>query len=147
MKLIINNPDRLDLDEFCEWLLPKVQEELLVRISPAKCQKRDEDIANSGVVQYVGTTRVVPTETLIKQAIISLKWDKLPNGTYELSISKRMMVYGSTTTIDTIARLIEYGTEKITPMPLFRPVFKTFEEMIQEWYNLYMDENYGGSEE
>lgn len=144
MKLIMLNPQKLNLSNFCQWLLPRIQKELLDQIDPVKCAKRDATINDLNIIQYVGTERKVSTETMLKQAILNLKWKKLPDWTYELAIDKRPVLYGSTTTIDTIARLIEYGTEEITPLPIFRKVFKSFEDDLQGWYNLFEAEENGG---
>ena len=141
MKLGIKNPDKLDLDDFCDYILKYIKKDLLSRVDLLKCKTRDDILAKINAKHYNGKKIQISTAELLKMGILSLKWHKNSQKNYEIVFDTKQTVYNSDVPIERVMRLIEYGTEEVTPLPFFKPLFEEFAKNIQEWYNIYEKEN------
>ena len=141
MRLGIKNPDKLDLDDFCSYLLRYLQRDLIASIDPMKCMARDDILDKINAKQFDGKKIQIDTKTLLEQGILSLKWQKDSQKNYEIVFDTKQTVYNSDVPIERVMRLIEYGTEGVTPLPFFKPMFEAFAKNLQEWYNIFEKEN------
>ena len=136
MQLTIINNDNLDLDEFCNWLVSRMREQMRESLPLEKLSVRDEKINKAVTLTMPQTLTAV---VVIKIAINNIKWSKPIGSTYKIAIDEKPKVYGTKNTVYELAKYLEFGGIGIEPLNFFRPIFNEYGKDIQKYYNKYLE--------
>lgn len=136
MQLTIINNDNLDLDEFCNWLVSRMREQMRESLPLEKLSVRDEKINKAVTLTMPQTLTAV---VVIKIAINNIKWSKPIGSTYKIAIDEKPKLYGTKNTVYELAKYLEFGGIGIEPLNFFRPIFNEYGKDIQKYYNKYLE--------
>ena len=136
MQLTIINNDNLDLDEFCNWLVSRMREQMRESLPLEKLSVRDEKLNKAVTLTMPQTLTAV---VVIKIAINNLKWSKPIGSTYKIAIDEKPKLYGTKNTVYELAKYLEFGGIGIEPLNFFRPIFNEYGKDIQKYYNKYLE--------
>lgn len=136
MQLTIINNDNLDLDEFCNWLVSRMREQMRESLPLEKLSVRDEKLNKAVTLTMSQTLTAV---VVIKIAINNIKWSKPIGSTYKIAIDEKPKVYGTKNTVYELAKYLEFGGIGIEPLNFFRPIFNEYGKYIQKYYNKYLE--------
>ena len=136
MQLTIINNDNLDLDEFCNWLVSRMREQMRESLPLEKLSVRDEKLNKAVTLTMPQTLTAV---VVIKIAINNIKWSKPIGSTYKIAIDEKPKLYGTKNTVYELAKYLELGGIGIEPLNFFRPIFNEYGKDIQKYYNKYLE--------
>lgn len=136
MQLTIINNDDLDLDEFCNWLVSRMREQMIESLPLEKLSVRDEKLNKAVTLTMPQTLTAV---VVIKIAINNIKWSKPIGSTYKIAIDEKPKLYGTKNTVYELAKYLEFGGIGIEPLNFFRPIFNEYGKDIQKYYNKYLE--------
>lgn len=136
MQLTIINNDNLDLDEFCNWLVSRMREQMRESLPLEKLSVRDEKLNKAVTLTMPQTLTAV---VVIKIAINNIKWSKPIGSTYKIAIDEKPKLYGTKNTVYELAKYLEFGGIGIEPLNFFRPIFNEYGKDIQKYYNKYLE--------
>lgn len=135
MELRIVNKDKLELSDFCTWLLSLIQEDMLMSLPLEKLDIRDSKL-NEAVTKTVNQTLLA--RVVAKIGIHLLYWKKTGNY-YTISFDTETELAGTSNTVYELIKYLEYGGFGIQPLNFFRPIFTRYANNLQKYYELYLE--------
>lgn len=133
MNLIINNPDGYDLSGFCDWLIPKIQSEILISVDIKKLAKFDVFIYNK---LNLGVN--LDSYDIIKWSLNLIKWTKHKDN-YEIYLDKNITIPGTYITFYNIIKLIDNGNLSLAPYPIYTNTMEKFAIKLPEYFDSYLE--------
>lgn len=106
-------------EDYCKFLYEEIQQSIKDKVDKRKYDVRVPYIINSSVMKW--NTKPPATVNLVYYITHCLELSK-EKGEYVIRINPRIKVLGSKTKVSTLVRLLEYGNEKIPPLPVVRSV-------------------------
>ena len=147
MYLRILNPANLDLQEFCEWLIPKIKEyandesnwnQALVNEWTEYFNKYD-----LGWSRDVANQPVIPSFAFIVDKYFSSLGIYKMNGSYYILADENILLNYTDITIESLASMINNGTVDKKGYLYFEGVFEYFANNLDNLYKLFIDSNGG----
>ena len=141
MQLIINNPDNLNLDAFCDWLKLRISNDISrdsFPINEARAQTWEEYLreADVGWRRDAQNQPIIPTfKSIIYNFFDNLVVEKI-NQSYVIKANEILNVPGTSITWYMLARLINYGTLATPRYQYFDDVLNFYAEHLEELYEL-----------
>jgi len=142
MQLVINNPDNLDLNSFCDWLKLRISNDVDNNAFPVNEQRVQpwEDYFKEIEVGWRMDAQgkpVVPTfKSIISNFFDNLVVEKIGQN-YIIKANEILSVPGTSITWYMLARLINYGTLSIARYQYFDDVLNFYAEHLEEFYELW----------
>ena len=148
MFLQISNPDSLELQDFCEWLITHIQN----RANDSSLWNQDRvDAWTNYLHQYdFGWSRdvlnqpIVPSFAFIVDSYFSTLKVYKAGGSYYILADENRLLNSTEITVDSLASMINNGTVDMKGYPFFDEVFSFFAEHIEDYFSLYMDQQSAG---
>ena len=148
MFLRIDNPEGLELQGFCEWLITQIQD-----------RANDSTLWNQGLVDSwsnyfhqfdfgwprdVANQPLVPSFALIVDSYFSSLKVYKTGGSYYILADENRLLNSTEITIDSLASMINNGTVDMKGYPFFDEIFDFFAENVGDYYSLYVDQQSAG---
>lgn len=148
MFLQILNPSDLDLQDFCEWLIPKIKD--YANDSNHWNQELVNEWTNYFNTYDFGWSRdianqpLVPSFAFIVDSYFSSLGVYKTGGAYFILADENRLLNYTDITIESLASMINNGTVDKKSYPYFEGVFQYFADNLQSYYGLYLDSNSQG---
>jgi len=124
---------------FCLALYRKILKEIRQDINYQRYDLRQEEILKYNLIQWDTTPRNINIKRYIEDCVVLT----LNNGIYSIGLDENAIVRYSTTKVSTLVRIIEYGTEHISPHPYVIPLLKYYAENYEKLFrNFRTDKKY-----
>lgn len=141
MNLVIDNPDNLDLFNFCNWLIPKIRGHILNSINKKLLIKWDKFLNSSNILQFnKGFNRPLSTKDLIIASLYYLRVSKNANNSYIIEIDPNRNIPNSSAKFINIIKLIDKGNLSISPYNIITKTMNYFANNLQDYYQSYLEE-------
>lgn len=142
MFLEIENEDNLNLNGFCEYLIPLIQEyaEDEGNWDLAQIEKWDNEFKVSELSWAVDATNtpIIPSvKFIINQYFDNLTYTTT-SGNYLITSNKNLLLNYTDITIDSLASRINDGILDEKGYPYFDEVFQYFADNLQEYFDDYL---------
>ncbi len=143
MFLQILNPDNLDLQDFCEWLIPKIKEY-------ANDQNNwNQDLVKEWIKYFneydfgwqkdAANQSIVPSFAFIVDKYFSNLGIYKTNGSYYILADENILLNYTNITIESLASMINNGTVDKKGYPFFENTFEYFATNLTNYHKLYLD--------
>lgn len=133
MQLLIQNPDNIDLDTFCKYLCSYMYR---AACDTSKFDRNQLKIWNTYLDNLFKDYEIKPTvQLIVKDYFRNLKWQKIKENNYLISVDKNVLFENTKTSIDMIAALINDGNLSIKGYPIFDKIYTDVKENLQLFYN------------
>ena len=148
MFLKILNPNNLDLQDFCNWLIPKIKEY-------ANNQSHwNQELVNEWIEYFnkydfgwsrdVANQPIIPSFAFIVDSYFSNLATYTMNGAYFILANENLLLNYTNITIDSLASMINDGTVDKKGYPYFEDVFQYFADNLPKYFDSYMLESSQG---
>lgn len=140
MNLVINNPDNLDLNKFCKWLITKMQEYIRGSIDKRKLEKFDTYFNENVKLNWIdGRQRYLSTYDLLIIGTYNLVISKSAS-TYIIQLSTTALYPNSYNKIINLIKLVNNGNLVLQNYPIYDTMMKHFADELDDYYNEYQME-------
>lgn len=140
MNLVINNPDNLDLNKFCKWLITKMQEYIRGSIDKRKLEKFDTYFNENVKLNWIdGRQRYLSTYDLLVIGTYNLVISKSAS-TYIIQLSTTALYPNSYDKIINLIKLVNNGNLVLQNYPIYDTMMKHFADKLDDYYNEYQME-------
>ncbi len=129
MNLIIENKDKLDLNSFTSWLLDIIKKYFVDYCDYSKLNKFNGEIWQKYTINNI--------DKWFYEIIDNLQI-KSQNNNYIIQINPYKQIEGIS--LINLAKFINYGNLNNRGYPIFTQVFNYFSDNLQDFYNLYNNE-------
>lgn len=141
MNLLIDNKDKLNLDQFCIWLIDFMQKHILEFIDEKRLVPFDDYINTNNIIRWhFKEERPIKTKDIIIGSLYNLEVNKI-NNKYNIVINPNSYIPNSYSRYIDLARLVNYGNLQLAPYHLFDEFMQYFADNITVLYNEYIEEN------
>lgn len=135
MNLEIKNIENLDLDEFCEYLIERMQEYIVTSIDERQLERFDEYLNNTDTIRFTGGRKgYISAKEILINSTYNLITKKVDNE-YNIEIDKNKYIYNTNAKFIDIVKLINYGNLSLAPYPIYDRMMNEFAENIQELWD------------
>lgn len=143
MKLVINNPDSLDLDDFISWLLKDIAKTATKKTMRNLALESvwSEYFKNTdfGWVRDSEGNTVVPTIDFIISQFFKNLVVKKDSNSYIITDNSNIFIRGTSIPIELLASVMNDGTLDTPPYPYFDFIFDLYSKNLQELYDMWID--------
>lgn len=116
--------DRKLYQEFCEFIYEEVVRSVKESINPLKYHVREKDVLASSLIKWVHRPpKSINLPYYVENCLVLVK----EKGEYVIQIDTSMRVHYSKTPVSTLIRLLEFGNEKVKPLPVIRRVLAYYQ--------------------
>lgn len=148
MLLEIENEDGLDLNGFCEFLIPLIQQyaEDEANWDTEQVERWNNELKVSELnwAQDARNAPIIPSVSYIINAYFDSLQYTSTGGSYLIVSNKNLLLNYTNISIDSLASRINDGILDSKGYPYFEEVFQHFADNLQTYYELYLRE--GGIE-
>ncbi len=138
MNLIINNPDDLDLNEFCKLLIEKMQDRLKLIIDKRKLILINNYLNSKFNMNWIDNEeRLISAYELLISASYNLRIRKTQK-TYVIEIDPNSFIPNSYAKFINIIKLINYGNLSFNGYPIYDTLMQYFADNLEDYYNDYI---------
>lgn len=141
-KVLSTNIDHPELQPlFAEYLAYRLKNDLVRYIKTQRYAKKGKWVPlKYEYVQYkkrkgLSTNTWEATSRLVESLTVTKR-----GSTIYVGISKSKMYPESQVKVIQVARWLEYGTDRIPPRPLFRPIIRIYRKNVKRYWKDFMDE-------
>lgn len=149
MFLKILNPDDIDLQNFCDWLIPKIKDYANNQVHWNQDLVRDwMDYFNKydfGWSRDIANQPVVPSFAFIVDSYFSNLATYKITGAYFILADENLLLNYTNITIESLASMINNGTVDKKGYPYFEDVFQYFADNLSSYYDSYTLESSQGA--
>lgn len=121
--------------DYCEFIFDEVKDSVKELIDPRKYKVRQQAVLESSVIKW---TKVPKTISLVYYMTHCLELVKIKSE-YVIRVNPKMTLPYSRTKVSLLIRLLEYGNEKIPPLPLLRRVMDYYAKNYQTLFDLFLE--------
>lgn len=111
-------------EDYCKFLFEEIKSSIRKSVNPRKYRVREKLVINSKVLKWKVTPESLDLTKYVNSCLEMVK----VKGDYVIRLNQKTKVDGSLTKVSTLIRLLEYGNEKIPPVPTIRNVFRYYSE-------------------
>lgn len=145
MFLQILNPDNIDLQGFCNWLIPKIKEYANDQNNWDKALVEEWvkyfNLYDFGWGRDIANQPIVPSFAFIVDSYFSNQVICKTNGSYFIMGNKNTLLNYTDISIDSLAAMINDGTVDKKSYPFFEQVYEYFASRLSDYYQSYQLEN------
>lgn len=138
MELEIYIDERDLVEEFLEYLVSMIKQDVIARYSPKKYDRVINYLNSKDYVQFLNVEYNLDAGILIQQALENIKWYKYKKERYIITLDTQVLIYNTKTKLYNIIKMFEYGTEYSRPIPLFRTVFLEYKLSLEDIYKEFL---------
>ena len=140
MELIIENPNNLNLDAFCSYLISEMIEYIDNTINDNQLIRFDSYINNNLKIRFIDKfPRLLKSRDILITAVQTLYYVKQGND-YIIKINPNNFIPNTYAKFIDIVSLIDKGNIDIPPYPIFTDAMEYFADNLQMYYNLYIED-------
>lgn len=114
--------------DYCDFIFESVKKSIERSVEKStdreKYKVREPFILESSVMKWVVELDHIDLVYYVTHCLEMVR----EKGEYVIRVSQSQKVYGSLMKVSTLIKLLEYGNEKLPPLPLIRTVFRYYEE-------------------
>lgn len=112
-------------EDYCRFLYEEIQKSVKNSINKRKYDVRVPYVINSSIMKW--NNKPPSSLNLVYYVTHCLELVREKNE-YVIRVNPKMKVLGSKTKVSTLIRLLEFGNEKIPPLPVICSVLKYYQE-------------------
>lgn len=136
MNLYILNSDSKDLDEFCVWLINKMQEHISYFINDGQLIRWDAFINSNNIL---GTDIAIDIKSVLIDATYNLIYKKDSLNNYNIAINPNAVIPETSAKFINIIQLINYGNLQCQPYSVFDDLMNYFADRLEYYYDMYLE--------
>lgn len=141
MELTIDNPDNLNLDAFCSYLISEMVDYIDSTIDSNQLIRFDEYINNNLNIRFIDKLpRLLKSKNILIAAVQTLYYIKQGND-YIIKINPNNFAPNTYAKFIDIVSLINYGNMQLQSYPIIDEMFDYFADNLNQYYNEYLKEN------
>ena len=141
MELIIENPNNLNLDAFCSYLISEMIEYIDNTINDNQLIRFDSYINNNLKIKFIDKfPRLLKSRDILITAVQTLYYIKQGND-YIIKINPNNFIPNTYAKFIDIVSLINYGNMQLQSYPIIDEMFDYFAANLNQYYNDYLKEN------
>ena len=141
MELIIENPNNLNLDAFCSYLISEMIEYIDNTINDNQLIRFDSYINNNLKIKFIDKfPRLLKSRDILITAVQTLYYIKQGND-YIIKINPNNFIPNTYAKFIDIISLINYGNMQLQSYPIIDEMFDYFAANLNQYYNDYLKEN------
>ena len=141
MELIIENPNNLNLDAFCSYLISEMIEYIDNTINDNQLIRFDSYINNNLKIKFIDKfPRLLKSRYILITAVQTLYYVKQGND-YIIKINPNNFIPNTYAKFIDIVSLINYGNMQLQSYPIIDEMFDYFAANLNQYYNDYLKEN------
>ena len=141
MELIIENPNNLNLDAFCSYLISEMIEYIDNTINDNQLIRFDSYINNNLKIKFIDKfPRLLKSRDILITAVQTLYYVKQGND-YIIKINPNNFIPNTYAKFIDIVSLINYGNMQLQSYPIIDEMFDYFAANLNQYYNDYLKEN------
>lgn len=141
MELIIDNPDNLDLNNFCSYLISEMIDYMENTINDSQLIRFNEYINNNLNIRFIDKLpRLLKSRNILITAVQTLYYVKQGND-YIIKINPNNFIPNTYAKFIDIVSLINYGNIQLQSYPIIDEMFDYFANNLNQYYNDYLKEN------
>lgn len=145
MLLEIENEDGLDLNGFCEFLIPLIQQyaEDEANWDRAQVRRWNDELKTSELnwARDAKNAPIIPSVSyIINTYFDNLQYAKM-GGSYIITSNKNILLNYTDISIDSLASRINDGVLDFKGYSYFEQVFQHFADELQGYYDLYLEDS------
>lgn len=111
-------------NDYCQFLFESMKKSVIANMDLRKYKLREPLILSSSVIDWKYPQSRINLTRYLRNCLELVK----ENGIYVVRVNPRMVIRNSRTKVSTLIRLLEYGNEKIPPLPLLRTIFQIYRD-------------------
>lgn len=140
MNLVIDNPDNLDLDIFCEVLIKSMQNYLASEIDEDQLIRFDAFLNNNNIINYVDkSNRLLSTKAILIGSSYNLIVVKNKTN-YTIELDPNVNIPNTYAKFIDIVKLINYGNLGLPAYPIYDNMMNYFADNIEDYFKIYLEE-------
>lgn len=145
MKILLELDSQTDKEiklkyDFVDTLVKDLKVRLLNNIDYVDKLKVEKAILNSKILwKYKEKPKSIDSSKVLIDIILSIKWYELENNKFMIQIDKSKKFENSNTSLETVAKIIDYGSPGILPIRYFAKHFNHFKEEAKTYWNRYKE--------
>ncbi len=141
MELIIENPNNLNLDAFCSYLISEMIEYIDNTINDNQLIRFDSYINNNLKIKFIDKfPRLLKSRDILITAVQTLYYVKQGDD-YIIKINPNNFIPNTYAKFIDIVSLINYGNMQLQSYPIIDEMFDYFAANLNQYYNDYLKEN------
>ena len=141
MELIIENPNNLNLDAFCSYLISEMIEYIDNTINDNQLIRFDSYINNNLKIKFIDKfPRLLKSRDILITAVQTLYYVKQGND-YIIKINPNNFIPNTYAKFIDIVSLINYGNMQLQSYSIIDEMFDYFAANLNQYYNDYLKEN------
>ena len=140
MNLVIDNPDNLDLDIFCEVLIKSMQNYLASEIDEDQLIRFDAFLNNNNIINYVDkSNRLLSTKAILIGSSYNLIVVKNKTN-YTIELDPNVNIPNTYAKFIDMVKLINYGNLGLPAYPIYDNMMNYFADNIEDYFKIYLEE-------
>lgn len=141
MELRIKNPAKLELSNFCNYLINKMVTYISNTINDRQLIRFDKHINNNLKIKFIDKfPRLLKSRDVLITAVQTLYYIKQGND-YIIKINPNNFIPNTYAKFIDIVSLINYGNMQLQSYPIIDEMFDYFADNLNQYYNDYLKEN------
>lgn len=141
MELRIKNPAKLELSNFCNYLISKMVTYISNAINDSQLIRFDKYINNNLKIKFIDKfPRLLKSRNVLITAVQTLYCVKQVND-YIIKINPNNFIPNTYAKFIDIVSLINYGNMQLQSYPIIDEMFDYFAANLNQYYNDYLKEN------
>mgnify|MGYP006326520591 CR=1 FL=1 len=136
MELVITNKLETDLTDFCNQIIMKMQEYIMIEVNQDHLEVFDNFINQKMQIPWVSQKmkRPLKTGSLLKASCQHLKVNNFNNQTYIIKIDSNATIPETYAKFIDIAKLVNYGNIQLSPYPIITKMMNYFADNLDKFY-------------
>lgn len=140
MNLVIDNPDNLNLDAFCQILITLMQNYIRTTLDTKQLIRFDAYLNNEDIIDYADrSNRLVSSKDILIGSTYNLVVIK-DKDKYIIQLDNNINIPNTYAKFIDIVKLINYGNLALPAYPIYDNMMDYFAENLLEYYRIYLEE-------
>lgn len=140
MNLIIENPDNVNLNDFCSWLKPIIIDYANNAIIDKKLVRFNKYVNNDINIKWFANKPLkINCKDVLLAGLNNLVYKRQGND-YIIEIDANNYIYNSSAKFIDIIKLINYGNMVLSAYPIVDKIFDYITENLETYYSQYLQE-------
>ena len=138
IKLEINNLQEDNLKyQFMSLLVNDIRTRLLNNLKQVNTIKVQKAILSSNILWKIRKPKTINSIVLLKEIIGNIKWNQLNETTFMIQIDPTKKLSKTNTSLEQVAKIIDYGSSMTLPIRYFSNVFNDFYNESRSYWSSY----------
>lgn len=138
VKLEINdlNEDNLKY-QFMSLLVNDIRTRLLNNLKQVNTIKVQKAVLSSNILWKIRKPKTINSIVLLKEIIGNIKWIQLNETTFLIEIDRNKKLNKTNTSLESVAKIIDYGSTMTLPIRFFSNIFNDFYKESKSYWRSY----------